>query len=187
MSSIAVINNFFDDSWKEKIKLFVKVQDSSPVWTTNRIFFPSNLVEGNGLILVNMIPGPFDTEIQDYMIEKGILKQRCNFFTALLYQGHPGSYIKWHFDGKADFTSLDRCGISIYLNEEWDSTWGGWFSFKDDNSKYIQSYNPEYNSAVVLLKNVDHCTTPISSAATVSRTSIQLFFDMESLNNEYFN
>jgi hypothetical protein len=185
MNTLAIVKDFFDEKWIQKIKLFVKIQQNSAVWTNNRIFFPNNLVEGSGLILVNMIPSPFDLELQDFMIEKGILKHRCNFFTGLLYQGEPNSYIKWHYDGKADFTTLKRCGISVYLNDEWDSSWGGWFSFQND-SKFIQSYVPEFNSAVVLLKDVNHCTTPISIAAKTSRLSIQMFFDMDSLNAEYF-
>jgi hypothetical protein len=185
MNSVSVVDNFFDENWIKKIKLFIKVQQHAAVWTTNRIFFPPNLVDGSGIILVNMIPSPFDVELQDYMVQKGILKSRCKFFTSLLYQGESGSYINWHYDGKADFTTLKRCGISIYLNEEWDTSWGGWFSFQTE-SDFIQSYSPKFNSAVVLLKDVYHCTTPISTAASTPRLSLQMFFDMDSLNEEYF-
>jgi hypothetical protein len=187
MKSISIINNFFDEDWLQQAMLFVKVQSRAAVWTHNRKFFPPDLVEGPGLILVNMIPSPFDEELQDYMIKKGILKHRCSFFSGLLYQGEPGSYIKWHYDGKADFTPLHRCGISVYLNEEWEPSWGGWFSFQDINHEFVQSYIPKFNSAVVLLEDVKHCTTPISPAAKYPRVTFQMFFDVESLNVEYFN
>jgi hypothetical protein len=37
-----------------------------------------------------------------------------------------------------------------------------------------------------MLQDVEHCTTPITAAAKEKRVSIQLFFDRESLNDEYF-
>ncbi len=185
MDSIAIIDNFFDDEWLKKVKLFIEIQSRAPVWTNNRILFPE-LTNGSGIIFINFIPGPFDLELQDYMISKGILKKRCTYFSGLLYRGESESYIDWHNDGTAPFSILPRCAISIYLNEEWNSSWGGWFSFQEENSKFLQSYSPSFNSAVVLLKDVRHCTTPISSSAKSSRISFQLFFDMESLNVEYF-
>ena len=77
--------------------------------------------------------------------------------------------------------------MSIYLNEEWGSLWGGWFSWKEDESEIINSYVPQYNSAVVILNDVEHCTTPIGPSAKSPRASIQLFFEKDALNTEYFN
>jgi hypothetical protein len=187
MKSVAIIKDFFSPEWLKKAKDFEKVQTYSPQWITNHQFFPPKYVEGPGIILINFIPSPFDLQLQDYMIEQGWLKYRPKHFHALFYRGCSGSYVCWHRDGKEDYTQLERAAMSIYLNEEWGSLWGGWFSWQEDNSEVINSYVPQYNSAVVILKDVEHCTTPIGPSANYPRVSIQLFFEKDALNAEYFN
>jgi len=186
MKSVAIINNFFSNKWLAKADMFCRVQRKSMVWTTNHTMFDADLVEGSGIILINVIPSPFDNELHDYLLEKNILKKPAKFFTALLYVGHENSYITWHRDGKTPYASDTRAAVSIYLNESWESGWGGWFSWKEDGHKEVKNFIPEYNSAVMLLQDAEHCTTPVTPAAKEKRVSFQLFFDRESLNDEYF-
>lgn len=187
MKHIAIVNDIFDEFWIKKAEFFVSVQQRAAVWTTNQIYFPKHLSSGAGTIMINVLPAPFDSELEEYLIDRNILKSKCKFFSGSLYLGQPGSYIPWHTDGKADFTSTSRAGLSIYLNRTWDSSWGGWFSYKDNINSEIKSYSPKFNTAIALLSDVEHCTTPISPTALVPRISFQLFFDRESLNDTFFN
>jgi hypothetical protein len=185
MNSVVIIKDFFDEAWWVKVKNFEKTQIYSDRWITNHQFFPAHYVDGPGAILINFVQGPFDIELADYMVSKKWLKYRPNFFHALLYRGLTGSFVKWHKDGLEDNTKMQRTAFSIYLNDEWDSHWGGWFSWKEPNELYMRSYSPEKNSAVALLEDVEHCTTPIGPTAKFQRTSIQLFFEKDALNIEY--
>jgi hypothetical protein len=185
MNSVKIIKNFFDENWWNKVKNFEKTQIYSDKWITNHQFFPPQYIDGPGVILINFIQSPFDIELADYMVGKKWLKYRPNFFHALMYRGLSGSFVKWHKDGLEDHTGLQRSAFSIYLNEDWDSCWGGWFSWKESDEEFIRSYSPEKNSAIVLLDDVEHCTTPISFNSKFQRMSIQLFFEKDALNMEY--
>jgi hypothetical protein len=183
---ISVINNFFNEEWQKRVELFCHVQTHSPIWFTNHDYFPKHLVSGNGVMLVSMIPSPFDTEIKDYMVEAGYFKRQPNYFAGLLYQGRASSFTHWHKDTRLDWTGLERSGISIYLNKIWDENWGGWFCWKDnDTDKSAHMVCPEYNKAVLLSDDVLHCTTMVNTHIPEPRLSIQIFFERDALADEY--
>ena len=186
MSKITVINKFFNQEWQEKVKAFLFVQTHAAVWTTNHDYFPNHLVSGIGVMLVSMIPPPFDEELLEYMMQQGYFKRRPSFFHGLLYQGRAASFTHWHKDTKLDWSGTERSGCSIYLNDEWDENWGGWFCWKEkDEDKTAHMVCPEWNKAVILSSDVLHCTTPVNTAATKPRYSIQLFFERAALADEY--
>jgi len=166
-------------------KKFCYVQTHAAIWTTNQDYFPKHLVSGTGIILVSMIPPPFDQELLDYMLEVGYFKRQPNFFHGLLYQGRANSFTHWHKDTRLDFSGTERSGCSIYLNESWDENWGGWFCWKEnDDDKTAHMICPEYNKAVLLSSDVLHSTTALSTVAD-TRLSLQLFFERAALADEY--
>ncbi len=185
MSSIAIIKDFFDEAWWAKVKNFEKTQCYSDTWLTNHQFFPTHYVDGPGVIMIHFIKSPFDNELADYMVNRKYLKYKPKFFHALFYRGCVGSYVKWHKDGIEENTNTERAAFSIYLNEEWDSSWGGWFAWKEANELAMRAYSPEKNSAVAILNDVEHCTTPIGLTAEYTRSSIQLFFEKDALNIDH--
>ena len=92
--------------------------------------------------------------------------------------GFSTSCVNWHPD-YADYDAM-----SIYLNKEWDSNWGGWFAWTEENKgvdeygynpKSGQFYSPQYNTAIYSTEREWHCTTPTATSAP-PRMSIQLFF-----------
>jgi hypothetical protein len=91
--------------------------------------------------------------------------------------GFATSCVNWHPD-YADYDAM-----SIYLNKEWDSNWGGWFAWTEENKgvdapinpKQGQFYCPQYNTAIYSTEREWHCTTPLATVAP-PRISIQLFF-----------
>jgi hypothetical protein len=183
---VTVINNFFNDSWQDKIDLFLKVQRHAPIWFTNHDYFPKHLVSGIGVMLVSALPNPIDVEIKDYMMEAGYFKRDPSYFAGLVYQGRASSFTHWHKDTKLDWTGMPRSGISIYLNKTWDENWGGWFCWKDnDNDKTAHMICPEYNKAVLLSDDVLHSTTIVNTSVPEPRLSIQIFFERAALADEY--
>lgn len=75
--------------------------------------------------------------------------------------------IGWHED-------YYPSSISVYLNEYWDRQWGGFFLHEDGNE--IKAIKPEFNMAVIVPPNVQHCVTQVAHFSPVRRFSIQLFF-----------
>jgi hypothetical protein len=184
---VTIVDDFFNLEWQARMKKFWKVQTHAPIWFTNHDYFPKHLVSGLGVILVSMLPPPIDTEIKNYMIERGIFKRDPKFFSGLLYQGRPMSFTHWHRDDRVDFQpSLVRSGMSIYLNDIWEENWGGWFCWKKTEADTTgHMIIPKYNRAVILSDDVLHSTTCVSTAVPEPRYSLQLFFERDALADEY--
>lgn len=83
------------------------------------------------------------------------------------------SYIPWHNDANY------RCALTIYLNEEWDSDWGGYFLHRNrdhgpcDDS--ITAIAPRKNAAVLQYGGVMHSTTAVNYDGGL-RITLQAFF-----------
>jgi len=176
--AVAVYENFLDDeSLEEVLRYFNEVQHS-PSWINNSDFFPSYLNKNPGPLLVTMVPQNMTDTITEYYIDKGIFKKKPKFIDVLLYIGHPGSAISWHTDGASDVYSTPRAASSVYLTEDWQDEWGGYFLYKKDNE--LKAIEPTFNKAIVLEEDVEHCTTVLSMQSKL-RKSMQIFFDKEAL------
>lgn len=175
---VQTIDNFLDKDSLDEVNRYFLEQQHTPCWINNHNFFPNQLNKNRGTILVTMIPGSYNSMLIDYFLEKKIFKRQPKFFDALLYVGLSGSSIYWHKDGRSDQHQEKRSAASIYLTESWQDDWGGWFLYKD--SEDIKAIKPEYNRAVILYDDVEHCTTVISNES-IPRKSLQLFFDTEVL------
>lgn len=79
----------------------------------------------------------------------------------------PGSYIPWHDDP-------DRSrACTLYLNNQWDPMWGGFFSAYEDNDPIM--IKPELNLCIEQTNNIIHCTTPTTEFSRV-RITLQSFW-----------
>ena len=175
---VKTIDNFLDEGSLKEVNRYFLEQQHTPCWINNHNFFPNKLNKNKGTILVTMIPASFNNTLIDYFIDQKIFKRQPTFFDALLYIGLSGSSIYWHKDGQSDQHSGKRSAASIYLTEDWQDEWGGWFLYK--NQGEVNAIKPEYNRAVILFKDVEHCTTVISNES-LPRKSLQLFFNTEVL------
>ena len=71
------------------------------------------------------------------------------------------------------------CGISVFLNREWNKDWGGWnYTYQDEE---IKINPPKYNRAVIIIAPVLHGCTPVWQKDKVRRT-IQIFIDDKDAN-----
>lgn len=80
------------------------------------------------------------------------------------------SYIPWHNDSHV------KAAFSLYLNEKWDSDWGGVFMYKIDNE--IRAVEPNRNLGVFQYGGTKHCVTTINMDAEY-RYSLQFFLEKE--------
>ena len=85
---------------------------------------------------------------------------------VMIYYWTRYSYIPWH-------TDKDYFGaITVYLNEEWQEDFGGYFLYRD--KKDIKAIIPKRNSAVLQYGGVNHCTTAVNFDGNM-RITIQAF------------
>jgi hypothetical protein len=80
------------------------------------------------------------------------------------------SYIPWHDDSHV------KAALSLYLNETWDTNWGGIFMYKPD--KDIRAVEPKRNLGVFQYSGIQHCVTTVNMDAEY-RYSLQFFLEKE--------
>lgn len=85
----------------------------------------------------------------------------------MLYYWTRYSYIPWHNDG------LQYKGaITIYLNRDWHSDYGGYFLYEENNE--IKALLPKRNLGLMQYGNLMHGTTPVNFDGDI-RFTIQAF------------
>lgn len=148
------------------------------VWATNQTKWVESLKYAtSGVILSRVMPDLLSNRIYGELQSRGKIDYSPWSRSTLFYIGLPNSCVNWHAD-YADYNAL-----SIYLNREWDSNWGGWFGYTEDfnwiegnvNPQHGKFIVPSYNRSVLSTEKEWHCTTPMSPFAQ-PRLSIQLFF-----------
>lgn len=151
------------------------------VWATNHTkWVPSLKYTSYGTILSRVIPDNYKTKIYTELLDRDVINYYPYSCSALFYMGYQNSCVNWH----ADYPDFDA--LSIYLNREWDTNWGGWFAFTQDYNfqegdiKPMQGQFlvPQYNMSIRSTEMEWHCTTPTSGFAP-PRYSIQLFFSKD--------
>lgn len=122
---------------------------------------PSNILLYN---ISNKHPELF--EIIKNEVEEKIDRPLYKIDDCILYLYQENSYIQWHTDTKY------LAALSIYLNEEWDKDWGGYFLYEDGED--IKAVIPKKNLGILQEGSVMHCVTPVISNY-VPRISLQFF------------
>jgi hypothetical protein len=88
----------------------------------------------------------------------------------MLYYWTRFSYIPWHNDRTYD------AALTIYLNDDWDRNYGGYFLYNDENENEIKAICPNRNLGVIQYNQVHHCTTPVNFNGGI-RYTLQVFFE----------
>lgn len=154
------------------------------VWASNQTKWVDSLKYATaGVIFNRVMPGDLSNRIYDEIQSRGFIDYSPWSRSTLFYIGMPNSCVNWHAD-YAEYNAL-----SIYLNKEWDTNWGGWFAYTEEfnwqegdvRPPKGQFIVPRYNLSVMSTEKEWHCTTPISPFAQ-PRLSIQLFFSKKHLN-----
>ena len=114
-------------------------------------------------------------EYMEYFTRKFSHIPVCENYTiaaCFMHIWSKGSGIRWHQDSAG---GAQRMAATIYLNEVWDSNWGGLFIYeKDGNHNW---YNPQFNQCVWFESPMWHCVSIIANNIPEPRLSIQLFFN----------
>ncbi len=118
--------------------------------------------------LYNKLQYEIFSKLDCFFIEQNIrVKKKAEF---LLYYWTRFSYIPWHCDANY------HGGLTLYLNEEWDADWGGYFMYKNEDG--ISAIAPSKNSAVLQYGGINHTTTAVNFNGDL-RITLQLFLEKQ--------
>ena len=175
---IRVIEDVLSQSFIDELLQWNEQTKGGDVWSSNQTKWVDVLKYATGgTILSRALSDEWKNPIYYELVNRGKLDYLPYGSSAILYMGFATSCVNWHPD-YADYDAM-----SIYLNKEWDSNWGGWFAWTEENKgvdapinpKQGQFYCPQYNTAIYSTEREWHCTTPLATVAP-PRISIQLFF-----------
>jgi hypothetical protein len=176
---IKILNDVLSQEFIHNILAWNEETRMGDVWASNQTKWVDVLKYAtSGTILSRALSDEWRNLIYHELVNRGKIDYLPHSSAAIFYVGYQTSCVNWHPD-YADYDAM-----SIYLNKDWDSNWGGWFAWTEENKgidmygfnpKHGQFYCPQYNTAVHLTEREWHCTTPISTSG-VPRISIQLFF-----------
>jgi hypothetical protein len=176
---IRVIEDVLSQSFIDELLQWNEQTKAGDVWSSNQTKWVDVLKYATGgTILSRALPDEWKNPIYYELVNRGKLDYLPYGSSAILYMGFATSCVNWHPD------YVDYDAMSIYLNKEWDSNWGGWFAWTEEdkgvdaphiNPKQGQFYCPQYNTAIHSTEREWHCTTPLATVAP-PRISIQLFF-----------
>ncbi len=72
-----------------------------------------------------------------------------------------------------------RCNVLLYLNHEWEESWGGAIELWDKKMKSQRSYPPLFNSALIFETNSESLhgyPAPLECPPSVTRKSLALYY-----------
>lgn len=171
---INIIQNFLDVDVVNYITNKYEQSKGHPVFEINEMArWPSSLYEGNfGPVYIL----PLFNELKDYFNPKFANSPQFanhSMSACFLHIWQPGSGINWHQDS-VDINN-PRIGLTVYLNNEWSTNWGGLMLWEKDG--ITGWYNPHFNSSVWFEGPFWHSVSIISRAAPYPRLSLQIFMD----------
>lgn len=165
-----IIQNFMDDDNLKNLLNKYQTSKGHAVFEINEMArWPNHLYAGNfGPVYV--LPLPEWVNYFDYKFKQLPEFQNTKLNVCYMHIWQKGSGIRWHEDGDSK-----RIAATIYLNEFWNSNWGGLFLY--DNHGQTGWYNPQYNNCVWFQSPMWHCVSIIAADIPHPRLSVQLFFD----------
>lgn len=160
---------FFENVLTEStVRLFTdELQDKATknCWRVSSLFWDQKLLIGfTGSCYAAVVSDELKTAIITDLKDK---LPKSNDILIQQYIWGKNSGIAWHHDQNYDY------GATIYLNNEWDSTYGGVFLYETDQG--LCGYNPKFNTMVLNDQCENHMVTQISPHASEFRTTIQIW------------
>lgn len=167
---INIIPNFMEEENINNLLNKYEMSKGEAVFEINDMArWPNNLYAGNfGPVYVLRLPEWFDYFAYKFSHIPQFENTKLNVCYMHIWQR--GSGIRWHEDGNGS-----RIGATVYLNQEWNSNWGGLFLYEKNGHQ--SWYNPTYNNCVWFESPMWHSVSLLGSDIPYPRLSVQLFFD----------
>ena len=150
----------------------LRSSQQSHVWGVSSLFWDEVLKIGLvGNVSMRLLPEELALEAHE-----ALKKYFSKIGSGFIYQ-----YYIWNkMSGISSHNDLPSHveGGTLYLNETWDSNWGGLFVWKDKNEKKGYKLNaicPKQNMLIINDESEIHSVTPVSPTIPHVRTTIQIW------------
>jgi hypothetical protein len=169
MSLTAFENFFTEDLYSELIQTarYLLTQGGNSFCTNN--WWDPKLIKDSFPVLIHGIHK--DSEL--FKNTRKQIEDKTNLIVCendiLIYYWTRFSYIPWHKDQSY------AGGLTVYLNEEWNEDWGGYFLYKKEEND-IRAILPKKNLGLLQQGGIQHSTTPVHFDGGM-RITIQVFLD----------
>lgn len=166
-----ITDNTFTESEYEMIisSMSDMMKDNVSTWSTED--WPEELVSGfSGHSDVYPV---LDQNIVNLLADKCMsvlgTTDKYENYSAMYYEGHGQCGLNWHTD------MAYSASASIYLNDDWDDNYGGYFVFRmEGGNKLATVVRPDLGVAVFQKGKINHAVTTTRNDAP-KRKSIQVF------------
>ena len=149
-----------------KRELQDKLRDE--VWSSSTINWSEEVKLELGTTLATKLSPELSTRVLDCIKEH---LPKCEYYQLRFYIWQPLTGIPPHTDKAHKF------GATIYLNEKWDRTDGGWFLWKEGDDEIWKAIPPQRNLMMINHSNEWHCVPPVSPNPKNMRYTIQIWGD----------
>ena len=131
-------------------------------WGNSKHMWNPSLTKNSiGTVSTFLIKGDTENMIKNILCK--FLKPGEFFHNIQYFEWNNLSQINWHPDN-------NKGSITIYLNEDWDPNWGGFFCWKERDTEKGYMYVPKFNTALVVRGNPPHHVSLISPFAPIRKT-----------------
>jgi Rps23 Pro-64 3,4-dihydroxylase Tpa1-like proline 4-hydroxylase len=163
---IKVVENTFSASTLEKLKIFTR--DGRQPSTTNFFNWTKNVTGMSNAIFKFDLTEDLKELVTKELIDKNILPSIPKKWNIAVQLCSRMSYIPWHNDANWIFSA------TVYLNNEWNPEWGGYFTYQDDNE--IKAIIPSHNKAISFKTPLKHSVL-LTSIDSPFREALQIFVE----------
>jgi hypothetical protein len=161
---IKVVENTLSELTLEKLKAFTR--DGKQPSGTNFFNWDAKVTGVSSAIFKFSLTDELKELVAKELIEKNIIQSTPKQWNVAIQLNSRMAYIPWHDDATWVFTA------TVYLNNEWDPEWGGYFVYKDDNE--IKAIVPSHNKSVSFKTPFQHSVLLTAINAPL-RESLQIF------------
>lgn len=172
MNNVAVYDNFLSHELYTECYNYAIYKSTSGdmIYKTNHSAWNDETGQDSNRILIHTINDTHSLckRLKTYMFDK-INLPNIHFTDLHFYFFTPECHMPWNNDSNHDGS------ITIYLNPEWNTDWGGALMYKSLYYKQINGVYPKQNRAIVITNHTERSVIPTTKFSN-TRMSIQCFF-----------
>lgn len=171
ISDIKIYENFLSEKSLELLNKTVENifnhKDELPIFSSSFSHWDKNLIKSSTPILRYFL-NERDIDLTSLLINE--IENRIPYYIGgiIIHIMPKLSYIPWHNDAG------HSAALTIYLNENWNPDWGGFFMYRTENE--IKAIRPIKNTAILQSGGVVHSVSTINMDADY-RISLQCFLN----------
>jgi Rps23 Pro-64 3,4-dihydroxylase Tpa1-like proline 4-hydroxylase len=159
--------NLFSNELLAKLNVFSR-DENRPMPRVNFFSYPQDVVGFSNAVFCFDLNEELKNEVAKELIAQEIIVKNPTKWDAHIQLYSRASGIPWHDDRNHIYSG------AVYLNQQWDHNWGGYFAYEEDNE--IKCIKPTFNTGAFFKPPMLH-TVMVTAGNAPFRESLQIFVD----------